>query len=74
MITPNSQAGRLLLRLQGGHSVNRLSSFAILGILELSARIVTLEAHGFKINKIRKQVVNRFDEKVSIVEYSLEAS
>lgn len=72
MIKPNTQAGRLLEHLEAGKSINRLSALIELGIFELSARIIDLESHGFKINKERKTVTNRFNEKTSVTEYSLE--
>ncbi|MES2636660.1 MAG: helix-turn-helix domain-containing protein [Pseudomonadota bacterium] len=72
MINHNTQAGRLLLHLEAGKAINRLSALVELGIFELSARIIDLESHGFKIHKERKTVTNRFDEKTSVTEYSLE--
>lgn len=72
MINSNTQAGRLLEHLQSGKVINRLSALIELGIFELSARVIDLESHGFKIHKERKTVTNRFDEKTSVTEYSLE--
>jgi hypothetical protein len=71
MINPNSQAGRLLAHLESGRSIDRLQSFTVLGIVELSARIVELQAAGYLINKVRKTVGNRFGEKISVTDYSL---
>lgn len=71
MIKPNTQAGRLLEHLLSGKSINRLSALLDLGIFELSARLIEIENHGFKINKERKQIINRFNEKTNVVEYSL---
>ena len=71
MITKNSQAGRLLLYLQSGKKVDRLAALVDLGILELSARLWQLKSHGFVIHKERKTVINRFNEKTSVMEYSL---
>lgn len=71
MISQNSQAGRLLHHFEQGFSINRLDALIQLGIFELSARIIDLEAHGYIIHKERKTVTNRFGEKASVTEYSL---
>jgi len=71
MIKENTQAGRLLEHLQKGKVINRLSALVDLGIFELSARLIDLQNHGFKINKKRIQVTNRFNEKTNVMEYSL---
>jgi hypothetical protein len=71
MINPNSQAGRLLSHLQTGNTITRLSSFIELGICELSARCIDLERQGYKIEKKRIKVQNRFGEQVSVTEYSI---
>ena len=71
MITPNSQAGRLLLYLQSGKKITRLAALVELGIIELSARLWQIQSHGFVIHKERKTVINRFNEKTNVTEYSL---
>ena len=71
MITKNSQAGRLLLYLQSGKKITRLEALKELGILELSARLWQLKSHGFIINKEPKTIINRFNEKIRVIEYSL---
>jgi hypothetical protein len=71
MIKPNTQAGRLLLHLLAGKSINRLSALVDLGIFELSARIIDIENHGYTINKQRGVVTNRFNEECRVTEYSL---
>ena len=71
MITNNSQAGRLLLYLQSGKTINRLEALVELGIFELSARLWQIQSHGFVIHKERKTVINRFNEKTNVTEYSL---
>lgn len=71
MIKPNTQAGRLLEHLLAGKAINRLSALVDLGIFELSARIIDIESHGFKVHKERKTVTNRFNEQTSVTEYSL---
>ena len=72
MINPNTQAGRLLAHLRAGNSINRLSALIDLGIFELSARIIDLENEGFFIKKTRKNIINRYNEKTSVTEYSIE--
>lgn len=67
----NTQASRLLEHMQQGKSIDRLSALIELGVFELSARIIDLQNSGHSINKTRKQIINRFGEKASVVEYSL---
>lgn len=67
----NTQANRLLDHLKTGAAINRLSALVDLGIFELSARIIDLQNSGHSINKTRKQIINRFGEKASVIEYSL---
>ena len=67
----NTQANRLLEHLQQGKPIDRLSALIELGIFELSARIIDLQNAGHSINKTRKQITNRFNEKASVVEYTL---
>ncbi len=56
--------------LDSGKSITRLTAFKLLGLFELSARIVELEKEGYKVLKTRETVINRFKEKVSIVRYA----
>jgi hypothetical protein len=72
MIKSDTQAGRLLIHLQSGRSINRLTALIELGIFELSARLIELQNHGFKLNKERMSITNRYGEKTSVVEYTLE--
>lgn len=74
MIRPDTQAGRLLMHLQSGNTINRLSALIELGIFELSARVIDLEKDSWIIVKKRVQVINRFQEKTSVTEYSLDAT
>jgi hypothetical protein len=66
-----TQAERLKEALTNGHKITRLSALIDLGIFELSARIIDLERQGYKFNKPRIKVTNRFGESVTVVEYSL---
>ena len=67
----NTQANRLLAHMAQGKTIDRLSALVELGVFELSARIIDLQNAGHSINKKRKQIINRFGEKASVVEYSL---
>jgi 23S rRNA-/tRNA-specific pseudouridylate synthase len=67
----NTQASRILNHLQQGKTIDRLSALVDLGVFELSARIIDLQNAGHSVNKKRKQIINRFGEKASVVEYSL---
>ena len=65
------QRERLLEHLKTGASIDRLSALTELGIFELSARIIDLEDRGHRISKERKTVINRWNEKIRVVEYSI---
>ena len=69
----STQTSRLLEHLSAGKKIDRLAGLIELGIFELSARIIDLTNAGYKIHKERKQIINRFGEKISVTEYSLEA-
>lgn len=70
----NNQANRILDHMKQGNTIDRLSALVDLGVFELSARIIDLQNAGHSIHKTRKQITNRFGEKASVVEYSLEVS
>jgi hypothetical protein len=72
-INMNTQASRILDYMKQGKTVDRLTALVELGVFELSARIIDLQNAGHLINKTRKQIINRFGEKASVVEYSLKA-
>jgi hypothetical protein len=72
MINADTQAGRLLAHLQAGKTITRLQSFIELGIVELSSRCIEIEREGYKIDRKRVKVQNRFNETVSVTEYSIE--
>ena len=67
-----TQQDRLLGYLRSGMKIDRLASFNILGIIELSARVIELENRGFIIDRKRKTITNRFDESISVMEYWME--
>lgn len=66
-----SQAQRLLAHLQSGGTITSLEAFNVLGITQLSARIIDLERSGHLINHERITVQNRFGEDVRVVRYSI---
>jgi len=72
MIKLNTQSGRLLSHFLSGREIDRLSALIELGIFELSSRVIDLQKNGYIIKKERKTIINRFQEKISIVEYRLE--
>jgi hypothetical protein len=67
----NTQAERLLDWLQAGNKVTRLTALVELGIFELSARVIDLEAKGYVIDRKRIRVTNRFGEVANVAEYWL---
>lgn len=67
----NTQAQRLLNHLQQGLTIHRWQAMIDLGIAELSSRCIDLENAGYVINRKRISILNRFNEKSNVVEYSL---
>lgn len=65
------QRERLLEHLKTGDSIDRLRALNLLGIFELSARIIDLEERGHLISKTRKSVMNRWGEKIRVTEYRI---
>jgi hypothetical protein len=68
-----TQKDRILHYLQSGQRLNRLVSWSRLGVLEAPARISELRAEGHPIKTKMKTVHNRYGEKVSIAEWSIES-
>ena len=64
-----SQLQRLASYLDANKPVTRLTAWHELGIAELSSRIIELTRNGYPIQRNRITVVNRFGEKVSVMEY-----
>tara|TARA_R110000868_G_scaffold48541_1_gene157445 strand:- start:91 stop:303 length:213 start_codon:yes stop_codon:yes gene_type:complete len=64
-----TQSQNILKLLKSGASLNRLNCWEKLGVLEAPARISELRGQGHKIETRRKQVINRYGEKVSIAEW-----
>ena len=65
----NGQVQRLKEWFDAGRSITRLQSFLELGIMELSSRAGELEEAGYKLDRVRIKVLNRFQEKVSVMQY-----
>jgi hypothetical protein len=68
-----TQKDRILDFLKSGRKLNRLISWSRLGVLEAPARISELRAEGHPIKTKMLTVHNRFGEKVSIAEWSIES-
>lgn len=66
-----TQNKRLLERLQEGKRVDPLSAWSVLGIYRLSARIHDLREEGHKIETERIQVKNKFNETITVANYTL---
>ncbi len=66
-----SQSKRILEYLEGGNKLSRLNAWNQLGVLEAPARISELRAKGYDIKTEMITVVNRFNEKVKIAEWSI---
>jgi hypothetical protein len=64
-----TQAQRILDHLKSGRTLTRLNSWDDLGILEAPARVSELRAMGHPIETKRRQVTNRYGNKVSIAEW-----
>jgi len=71
-VKDNGQKDRLLTWLLSGKHIDRFTALIELGIFELSARIVELEQEGIIVDRERKPVINRWNEKVSVMDYWME--
>ena len=67
-----TQQERLLKHFKLGRTINRLTALTELGIFELSARIKGLESDGYRIERERITVTNRFGEQCSCMKYWIE--
>lgn len=66
-----SQKQRILNYLERGHTLTRLNSWELLGVLECPARICELKQDGYDIKTERMTIKNKFGEKVSIAKWRL---
>ena len=66
------QSQRLEAHLKSGKTITRMTALQELGIFELSARVVELEAKGCVIDRKPLTVVNRFGENVRVKLYWME--
>ncbi len=69
-----TQKERILDYLREGNTINRLQGWDILGVIELPARISELRREGYQIETKMIQVFNRYKEKVSVAEWSMETT
>lgn len=67
-----TQNGRLLAYLRRGHTVCPVTAWTVLGIYRLGSRIHDLRKMGHPVIGERKDVTNRFGEKVNVCHYHLE--
>lgn len=66
-----TQANRVLHWLKNYETLTQLEAWRELGVMRLASRIDELRKAGHKIESKRVDVYNRWDEKCSIVAYSL---
>ena len=69
-----TQADRLYNHLSAGGKITSLEAFNLLGITQLSARVIDLERAGHNIKHDRIKVMNRFGEQLTVTQYSMEKS
>lgn len=65
-----NQNDRILRHLKR-KSITQLEAFNQYGICRLSERVRELEASGYKIERCRVEVPNRFGQKCRVVRYSM---
>lgn len=65
----NGQAARLFDHLASGNTVTRLTALTELGIFELSARVIDIEARGYTVPRKTVKITNRWGETVRVTEY-----
>lgn len=68
------QARRLLGYMASGNKTNTATSYRDVGILRLAARIHDIESEGFKVSKKKIQLINSYNEKVTVTDYYLSPS
>ena len=66
-----TQKEQVLRYLQDFGSITRIQSFMDLGVCELSSRIGELEQDGYKFNRTKQTVTNRYGIKVTVTKYEL---
>ena len=67
----NNQEQRVYDHLEAGLKLDRMIGLNDLSIMELPARISTLRAKGVEIKTIRKTIINKFNEKITVAEWEL---
>lgn len=70
-IEKETQANKVLKHLKKGRSITSLSALKLFGIISTPKRLCEIQAMGYKIDKKRIAVINRFGDRVYINKYSL---
>jgi len=65
-----NQRKRIKAHLEQGKSLTRIQALTELGILNPTARISELRSNGYPITTTMIDVVNRYDEKVQVAQWS----
>jgi hypothetical protein len=66
-----TQIKRITDYLEEGNTLTCLDAFDKLGVTQLATRIFELKKQGYVINTERKYFINKYNERVSLVEYSM---
>ncbi len=70
-IEKETQANKVLNYLKKGRSLTSLTALKYLGIISFPKRICEIISMGYKIDKKRIAVINRFGDRVYINKYNL---
>ncbi len=68
-----TQCDRVYRYIQDFGSITQYEALTDLGVMRLASRISEIKKRGAKIKKTMKTVKNRYGEKCSVAEYSLDA-
>lgn len=66
-----SQSKKVLAYLKKGYRITSLSGLTKFGIISLPKRICQIIAMGYKIEKKRIAVINRFGDRIYVMRYRL---
>jgi len=70
-IEKETQASKVLKYLKKGFSLTSLSALQRFSIISFPKRICEIQAMGYKIDKKRIAVINKFGERVYVIRYKL---
>jgi len=70
-IEKETQANKVLKHLKKGRSITSLSALKLFGIISTPKRICEIISMGYKIDKKRIAVINKFGERVYVIRYKL---